>query len=100
MYYHQKYGIVPFFKAGIHAGKVMVTEIGKHKREIAYHGDVLNTTARIQGQCNALGAELLVSESLKNYVKPEKYELINASATLLRGKQEKIVIYSVKERSI
>ncbi|MEL6557487.1 MAG: adenylate/guanylate cyclase domain-containing protein [Bacteroidota bacterium] len=97
MYYKEKYGTIPFFKAGMHAGKVMVTEIGKHKREIAYHGDVLNTAARIQGQCNELGAELLISESLKNYIKSEKHHLINAGSTLLRGKQKEMVIYSVKK---
>lgn len=94
-YYQEKYGILPFFKAGIHAGKVMVTEIGKHKREIAYHGDVLNTAARIQSQCNALKVELLISKSLRQKIKSDRYSFKNAGTSLLRGKQKEIMIYAV-----
>ena len=96
-HYNEKYGVIPEFKCGCHVGKVIMTEIGQIKREIAYHGDVLNTAARIQGQCNELGAELLISESLTNYIKSEKHHLINAGSTLLRGKQKEMVIYSVKK---
>ncbi len=96
-YYQTKYGVNPFFKAGIHVGKVMVTEIGKYKKEIAYHGDTINTAARIQGQCNNLGAELLISESLKNLIKSNHYQLDNVGSILLRGKQKKVNIYSVSE---
>ncbi len=49
-------------KAGITSGEVTATEIGVIKRSIAYHGDVLNTAARIQGECSKLNKELLISE--------------------------------------
>jgi len=51
-YYLSKYGRVPVFKAGIHGGKVMALEVGSVKKELAYLGDIVNTTARIQGECN------------------------------------------------
>jgi adenylate cyclase len=51
-YYKEKYGFVPEFKAGLNSGKVMVAEVGVLKKEIAYHGDVLNTASRIQMECN------------------------------------------------
>lgn len=63
-YYLEEYGIVPSFKAGAHIGRVRVAEIGVIRRDIAYHGDVMNTTARIQSQCNSLGFDLLISEAL------------------------------------
>src|SRR5215510_3820917 len=50
--YEKRYGMVPEFKAALHGGKVVVSEVGKYKSEIAYHGDVLNTTARILGKCH------------------------------------------------
>ena len=96
-YYEEKYGAVPFFKAGIHAGTVTVTEIGKYKKEIAYHGDPINTAARIQGKCNELGEELLISEDLKKHVKSHDIVLDTVGAILLRGKQSEIDIYSVKK---
>jgi adenylate cyclase len=60
-YYLQRYGIIPEFKAGVHAGLVTAVEIGEIKRDIAYHGDTLNTAARIQSLCNDYRKQFLVS---------------------------------------
>jgi adenylate cyclase len=35
-------------KAGAHVGRVVATEVGTIKSEIVFHGDVVNTTARVQ----------------------------------------------------
>jgi adenylate cyclase len=59
------YGVLPFFKAGLNEGIVTVTEVGKFKKEIAYHGDTINTAARIQGKCNEFSQGLLISGNLK-----------------------------------
>ncbi|WP_299253499.1 adenylate/guanylate cyclase domain-containing protein [uncultured Aquimarina sp.] len=95
-YYLKKYGVVPEFKAGLHGGKLMVTEVGIVKKEIAYHGDVINTSARIQGQCNAYKVPLLISDKLIQDLK------INANLTcqflgsvLLKGKQEEVNIHTI-----
>ena len=96
-HYQEKYGTVPFFKAGIHKGTVTVTEIGKHKKEIAYHGDPINTAARIQGKCNELKAELLISESLAEYVDAVGYQLESAGAIQLRGKQSELELFAVQQ---
>ena len=63
-YYTNKYGTVPQFKAGLHGGKLMVAEVGVVKKEIAYHGDVINTSARIQEECNKYEVPILISEEL------------------------------------
>ncbi len=63
-YYIKKYNHIPEFKAGLHCGKLMIAEVGTIKKELAYHGDVINTTSRIQGQCNNYKADLLVSQTL------------------------------------
>ncbi|MEZ4415938.1 MAG: adenylate/guanylate cyclase domain-containing protein [Gemmatimonadota bacterium] len=62
--YLSRYGAVPDFKAGLHAGEVIAAEMGDLKKEIAFNGDVLNVTARIQGECNRLGRRFLVSRAL------------------------------------
>ncbi|MGI9628218.1 MAG: adenylate/guanylate cyclase domain-containing protein [Longimicrobiales bacterium] len=62
--YMTRYGAVPDFKAGLHSGEVIAAEMGDLKKEIAFNGEVLNVTARIQGECNRLGRRLLVSRSL------------------------------------
>ena len=42
----------------------MTTEIGDLKSEIVFHGDVLNTAARVQGLCNSLGYDLLLTDAV------------------------------------
>jgi adenylate cyclase len=96
-YYREKYGIIPEFKAGLHLGKVTVAEVGEIKKELAYHGDVLNTAARIQGKCNEFQTRLLVSETVKT--KLENQHLFNFSGigdVSLKGKSKLLSLYEVK----
>lgn len=92
-YYEQKYGCMPFFKAGMNVGIVTVTEVGKYKKEIAYHGDTINTAARIQGKCNDFRKELLISESLKNRLNTNAFQFEMLGSIPLRGKEKEVLIY-------
>ncbi len=96
-YYRETYGVVPEFKAGLHYGHVMAGEVGVVKRDIAYSGDVLNTAARIQSKCNEVGVNILLSKGLLDRlgVPPHAFELRKIGDLLLRGKQEKVVLYTV-----
>lgn len=95
-YYMKKYGVVPEFKAGLHAGKIIIAEVGTIKKELAYHGDVINTTSRIQDQCNEYTESLLISGSflsqlnLKNY-----YEAIPLGKELLEGKSQEVKLFAI-----
>lgn len=94
--YQSKYGIVPEFKAGIHSGQVIVTTVGKQKKEIVYHGDVLNTTARIEGKCNELNQKLLVSEDVLAFIPEENEFRVEEKGEIeLRGKAQKLPLYGV-----
>ena len=64
-YYKKKYNVMPEFKAGANCGSVTVCEIGEIKKDIAYHGDVLNTASRIQGLCNTYDKSVLIYRSCK-----------------------------------
>jgi len=68
-YYENKYGMIPEFKAGLSSVYATVAEVGELKKELAYHGDVLNTASRIQGMCNKYKKSLLISEELENNLK-------------------------------
>jgi adenylate cyclase len=95
--YQSKYGLVPEFKAGIHAGTVIVTTVGKQKKEIVYQGDVLNTTSRIEGKCNELKQNLLISEVMLNYLELENEFILEKKDEIeLRGKSQKLSLYGVK----
>jgi adenylate cyclase len=95
-HYLSTYGHKPFFKAGLNIGKVTVAEVGKTKKEIAYHGDTINTAARIQGKCNDFDCELLISESLKNALNGHEGFSVNHIGDIpLKGKAEHVAIYTV-----
>ncbi len=95
--YNETYGAQPIFKAGAHGGKVIAGEIGIIKREITYSGDVLNTTARIQSQCNALQSLFLVSKWLYDKIPPEVMPdgNIPKGPIALKGKEQPIELYSL-----
>jgi adenylate cyclase len=95
--YLTKYGVQPEFKAALHGGNVSVTWIGTIKKEIVYHGDVLNTTARIQEECNKYGQKFLISEfMLQNIELPEYLRSEFVGELQLKGKQKKVNIYGLK----
>jgi adenylate cyclase len=70
--YMKEFGLVPSFKAGFHIGEVTTGEIGIIKKDIIYTGDVLNTTARIQAECNNYSAKVLISSDLLEKLPKEK----------------------------
>ncbi|MEQ9310046.1 MAG: adenylate/guanylate cyclase domain-containing protein [Balneolaceae bacterium] len=97
-FYEQEFGLLPHFKAGIHGGELVVTEVGIIPKEIAYHGDVINTTARIQGECTNYGVELLISGDLMQDLKLEAKHLANAiGEVVLKGKEKPVQIYSLSK---
>jgi len=95
-YYITKYGVFPVFKAGLHGGKLMVAEVGVVKKELAYHGDVINTSARIQSECTTYNATLLISEILLQHLKTtDTYSSCFLGKVILKGKQHKVNIHSI-----
>lgn len=95
--YLNRYGLLPKFKAGIHGGELIVTEVGTIKKEIAYHGDVINTTARIQGECNKYDESLLISDELLSQLKLSKnYQHNSIGDILLKGKKGSVKISAIQ----
>ncbi|MEM6542209.1 MAG: adenylate/guanylate cyclase domain-containing protein [Bacteroidota bacterium] len=95
-YYLDKFGTCPQFKAGIHGGSLMIAEVGFVKKQLAYHGDVINTSARIQKQCNNYNVPLLLSEKLINDLNIQ--DLLTSKYlgnVLLKGKSKEVKIYSL-----
>lgn len=97
-YYLKNYGLVPCFKAGLHMGKVTAVEIGEIKRDIAYHGDTLNTAARIQSMCNQYEKKILASAYFTSATKwNELFKTEELGMIMLKGKKAPIGILSVEQ---
>ena len=87
--YLDQFGVVPEYKAGVHVGEVMTAEIGDLKRGLVFNGDVLNTGARIQGECARLGRRLLSSADLfARLTLPDGWSAEEMGSVTLRGKSE------------
>jgi adenylate cyclase len=97
-YYLEKFGFVPQFRAGIHFGPVVVGEMGDLKMEIAFLGDTVNTTARVQEACKTFNKVLVVSGEVldKLYLPADNYAVIKLGETKLRGKETLISLYNVE----
>ena len=92
--YESRFGLVPVFKAGLHGGTVMVAEVGILKKEIAFHGDTINTAARIQAMCNEKGKMFLTSDYFKGLVKNNAaFNWEDMGNIILKGRKGKTKLY-------
>ncbi len=95
--YKEKFGVVPKFKAGYHIGEVTVGEIGTIRRNIIYTGDILNTAARLEEECNTYDARVLISGELYKELKTDKKFTFKKLGELLpRGKKIPIDLYTIE----
>ena len=93
-HYHSKYGLVPVFKAGLHGGTVMVAEVGILKKEIAFHGDTINTAARIQSLCNEKGKIFLTSDYFRGLAKKNgDFRWEDMGNIILKGRKGQTKLY-------
>jgi adenylate cyclase len=95
-HYVREYDLLPSFKAGLHIGEATVGEIGVIKKDIVYSGDVLNTTSRIQGECNNQKVNILLSSDLLERMQLDGgYQQIALGEFPLKGKKERTVLYTM-----
>ncbi len=98
--YRKRYGFVPHFKAGLHAGKVIAGEVGELKTEIVFHGDTVNTASRIRSACAIFHRDILVSADLLKGIKTSiigHYMTEFIGHIKLKGKEQEIGLYSIAE---
>lgn len=95
-WYRSKFGLAPEFRAGVDMGTVTVAEVGDVKREIAYHGDPLNTAARLLELCKQFGRSILITGEFEKAISRSPDFLTEWQGELtLRGKSEDVAIYGV-----
>ena len=94
-HFKNEYGVIPDFKAGMHVGETTVGEIGALKKEIVFVGDVLNTTARIQGMCNEHNTDLIISDEFRSGLDEKCMETHSLGEIKLKGKARGIKLFSI-----
>ncbi len=93
--YQERFGVVPEFKAGVHDGRVVKAQIGVVRKEIAFHGDAINTASRIQSKCGELMCDLLISESVRDQLRGS-FLCHWEGKFQLRGKERELNLYSIQ----
>lgn len=95
--YRREFGMVPGFRAGLHAGPVVISECGSSRRQLAYFGDTVNVTARLQEYCKEAGRNLVVSAELLAHVQPDPDTRTESLGPVqLRGRAAPIEVFAVQ----
>ena len=72
--------------------------MGDFKREIAFLGDTVNTTARIQEACKEYGTDLLVSSELLSKLQVSRdYKATSLGEIRLKGKNKPMELFGIEK---
>jgi adenylate cyclase len=75
---------------------VIAGEVGGSKRDIVFHGDVMNTTSRLEQVARELGRPFVVSgDALGRLANTGQYALDDLGEHALRGRTSPIRVYAV-----
>jgi adenylate cyclase len=99
-WYEESFGAYPEFRCGVEEGAVTVTEVGDIKREIAFHGDALNTAARLLALCREKDKSVLVSGKIQSSISSvDGWTTELQGDFTLRGKKESVAVFGVSATS-
>lgn len=94
--FEREFGAMPRLRAALHAGPVITGEVGGSRRAIVYHGDVMNTTSRIEQATRDLERKFLVSgDALASLADLEGFTFDDLGLQQLRGRAAPVRLYAV-----
>lgn len=94
--YERNFGTVPDFRIGVHAGSIVISQIGAEKLFLGVYGDVVNTAARIEQMNKDFGTRLLFSKAVKQQLTLSFQKRIKSMGRVeVRGREEDIEVFTV-----
>jgi adenylate cyclase len=94
--YRREFEVAPAFRAGLHAGPVIVSECGDAKRQLAFFGDTMNVAARLCEQCKTVGQHLMVSgDLLRMMTIPANLVMSEGKSIVVRGRREQVAAHVI-----
>ena len=96
--YIERFGAAPRLRAALHAGPLIVGEMGDVKREIVLLGDTMNTTARIEEACRTTGHDYIASGAVVHALAslPPGVRANNLGVIQLRGKAGSLELFALQ----
>jgi adenylate cyclase len=99
--FERQFGALPRLRAALHGGPVITGEVGGSRRAIVYHGDVMNTTSRIEGATRDLDRQFLVSgDAVERLGELGGFTLEDLGPQQLRGRAATVRVYAVAAKPI
>ena len=96
--FRRDFGVTPTLRGALHAGPVISGEIGDTKRDIVFHGDVMNTAARLEQATRDLHRAFLASaDSVSRLTSTDQYTLEPLGPQALRGRAAPVQVYAVSD---
>lgn len=91
--FQKEFGVAPKFKVGVSFGTVAIAEVGDYKRDIAFHGTVLNTGARLCQLCKEIKEGILFSSDFYRLLENNSNNLDYIGDFMLTGRQTHEKVY-------
>lgn len=95
--YLRAFDAEPLLRGAIHAGTLVVGEMGDLKREIVMLGDTMNTAARIEEVCRTTGRNFLASAAILNAIPrlPPDVASEELGEVALRGREQDVKLFAL-----
>ena len=96
-HYLREFGAQPQLRGAIHAGALIIGEMGEWKREIVMLGDTMNTTARIEDVCRAKHCDYIASAAVLDRIAtlPPGVRAQSLGSVALPGKKDSISLFAL-----
>jgi adenylate cyclase len=96
-HYLLEFGAQPQLRGALHAGTLIIGEMGDWKREIVMLGDTMNTTARIEDVCRAKHCDYIASAAVLDRITtlPPGVRAQNLGSVELPGKKDRIALFAL-----
>jgi len=97
----QRFGVQADLRGALHLGDVVTGEVGQVRRAIVFHGDVMNTTGRLEQATREVGCFFIASaEALAPLVLPPEIGVRDLGALALRGRVEAIHAFCIEHSGL
>lgn len=94
----QRFGVRPELRAALHLGEVIAGEVGQVRRAIVFHGDVMNTTGRLEQATRETGCSFIASaQALASLRLPPEIRIHDLGTLALRGRMEPLHAFCVEQ---
>jgi adenylate cyclase len=96
-----RFGMVPRLRAALHGGSVVTAEVGVDRHKIAYFGDAVNVTSRIEALCRPLGVGNLISQDLLDRLEslPMDIRARSLGSHALRGRGAPLAVATLERKT-